>query len=390
MSPLTVLHVNTERGFRGGEIQNLYLAAGLQERGHRSIVAAQSGSPLAERARERGLEVREAPMQGEFDLTAAGWLRGILRREAPHVVHYHTSHAVTLGTLARWSRAMPRTVATRRTSFPTRRNPLFRLKFTFRLDRVIAVSASIVDDLVEAGIPRPRLAVVHSGIDLSRYEDRADPSEFRAELGITADAPLIGCVGALAPQKGHEVLLQALASLGEERPAPHCVLVGQGELRDRILDEARAAGLGDRVHLTGFRDDIPRVTAACDLAVLPSISGEGSPAAVKEAMACGIPIIATDIGGVREILENGRQGLVVPAGDADAIANALRRLLRDPAERDAMGEAGRQRVREFSMERMIERTERIYAELVGETPAAVVSAATLGQAAIDPPEAAPS
>lgn len=365
MTPLTVLHVNTEHGFRGGEIQNLHLADGLSRRGHRCILALQEESPLGERAEERGLDVRRRPMQGEFDPMAVAWLSGLIQQERPHVLHYHTSHAVTLGTLARLGRRGPTTVATRRTSFPTRRNPLFRLKFSYRLDHVIAVSGSIKKDMVDAGLPPVRISVVHSGIDLERFRQQPDGAEFRRELGVGPDELLLGCVGALAPQKGHEHLLRAMAALSTPFPQLHLALLGEGDRQEYILDEARNLGIGDRVHLAGFREEIPEANAAFDVAVLPSVAGEGSPAVVKEAMAMGVPVVATRIGGVGEILENDRQGLLVPPDDEAALADALGSLLRDPERRRTLGAAGRSRVEEFSMEQMIRRTEDIYNRLCG-------------------------
>ena len=365
MTPLTVLHVNTERGFRGGEMQNLHLADGLSRRGHRCILALQEESTLGERAEERGLEVRRRPMQGEFDPLAVAWLSGLIQQERPHLLHYHTSHAVTLGTLARLGRRGPTTVATRRTSFPTRRNPLFRLKFSYRLDHVIAVSGSIKKDMVDAGLPQVRISVVHSGIDLERFRHQPDGAEFRRELGIGPDELLLGCVGALAPQKGHEHLLRAMAALSTPFPQLHLALLGEGDRQEYILDEARNLGIGDRVHLAGFREEIPEANAAFDVAVLPSVAGEGSPAVVKEAMAMGVPVVATLIGGVGEILENNRQGLLVPPDDEAALADALGSLLRDPERRRTLGAAGRSRVEEFSMERMIRRTEDVYNRLHG-------------------------
>jgi glycosyltransferase involved in cell wall biosynthesis len=205
--------------------------------------------------------------------------------------------------------------------------------------------------------------VVHSGIDLRRFEAATGGEEFRRELGLEPVDFLVGCVGALAAQKGHLLLLEAVAALAPSIPQLHVALVGQGDLQARILDEARGLGIGDRIHLAGFRDDVPQVTSAFNLAVLPSVAGEGSPATVKEAMAAGVPVIATDIGGVREILQDGVQGLLITAGSANALQAALRRLIEDAALRDAMGRAGRERAREFSMERMIERTEDVYASL---------------------------
>ena len=134
-----------------------------------------------------------------------------------------------------------------------------------------------------------------------------------------------------------------------------------------ILDEARNLGIGDRVHLAGFREEIPAANAAFDIAVLPSLAGEGSPAVVKEAMAAGIPMVATRIGGVAEILEHERQGLLMPPGSDEALAGAIQSLLEDPELRRTLGRAGRERAEHFSMEKMIGRTEEVYLSLLRRT-----------------------
>jgi glycosyltransferase involved in cell wall biosynthesis len=182
---------------------------------------------------------------------------------------------------------------------------------------------------------------------------------------VGPDDLLMGCVGALAPQKGHGHLLDVMVRLSDRFPQLHLALLGEGELQEFILDEARSLGIGDRVHLAGFREEIPEANAAFDVAVLPSLAGEGSPAVVKEAMAVGVPVVATQIGGVAEILENERQGLLVTPDDPAALAEAVEILLADPARRRSMGEAGRIRVEEFSMEQMIRRTEDVYSALCG-------------------------
>ena len=170
-------------------------------------------------------------------------------------------------------------------------------------------------------------------------------------------------MGALAAQKGHDVLLRALARLTGAFPHAHLAVVGDGDRAHRLRESARSLGLDGRVHWVGFRDDVPAATAGFDIAVLPSLAGEGSPAVVKEAMAAGVPVVATTIGGIGEILQDGAQGLLMPPGDEEALASALERLLADPGLRRAMGEAGRDRSRDFSMDRMVEQTEAIYLRL---------------------------
>ena len=369
MSPgLTVLHLNTESGWRGGEAQTLLLARGLRARGHASLLACPPGSPLGERAAAAGIEVVPTPMHGEFDLRAIAALRRLLRERRPDVVHYHTSHAITLGTLAGLASgaARPPAVLTRRVSFSLQRNPLARVKYRFRIDHVIAVSDGVRWVLIAEGLAPERVTVIHSGIDLKPFVE-VGPSAgqaFRRAAGVADGEPLVGCVGALVDHKGHRHLLDALASLSATRPGLRLALVGEGERLDHLRRQAQSLGIAEHVVFAGFRRDMPEVVRAFDLLVLPSVSGEGSPAVVKEAMASGVPVVATELDGVREIVEDGREALLVPPGEPAPLAQAMDRLLSDAPLRRRLVEAAAKKVEEYSAERMVERTVEVYERLL--------------------------
>src|SRR5882672_4462319 len=170
MTSWNLLHINTERDWRGGEAQTLLLARGLKARGHRCWLAAPGGSPLESRAREMGLEVLSFSCRGEFDPGAIRRLALFLNAHSPRLIHYHTSHAITLGSLASLWAGRRIAVASRRVSFPLSRNPLARLKYTWRVDRVIAVSEAIREVLLTAGVPRERVVVIPSAVDLERLQ----------------------------------------------------------------------------------------------------------------------------------------------------------------------------------------------------------------------------
>jgi len=365
-----VLHVNTEEGWRGGEAQTLMLARGLRLRGHDSILAARAGSALASRAGQEGFEIWTHAMRGEFDPGAVLGLARLLRSRRPDVVHYHTSHAVTLGTFAGllafpYHGRLP-AVLTRRVSFSLRRNPLARLKYRFHIDHVIAVADGVRWVLIADGIAPGKVSVIHSGIDLARFGVRDTPGagRFRAEAGVPPEATLIGCVGALVAHKGQERLLEAFTSLAGGRPGLHLALVGDGPLRAELEGKAALLGIAQRVHLAGFREDIPAVMSALDIMALPSISGEGSPAVVKEAMACRVPVVATELDGVREIVDEGVDALLVPPGDAARLAQALDALLADAALRERLAARALEKVRHYSVETMVERTEEVYVRVL--------------------------
>jgi glycosyltransferase involved in cell wall biosynthesis len=367
--PATVLHLNTERGFRGGEIQTLLLARGLSGRGWRSVLAVQEGGELALRAAAAGLTTVSLRMRGEIDLPAARRLAELVRRERIDLLHYHTAHAVTLGTLASfWCGRRP-AIAARRVSFRLRGRCLGRLKYALRVDKIVAVSEAIRRSLIAQGVAPGRVVVVHSGIEAERFM-RGDRSRFRSTLRpLTPDWPaeaiLVGTAAHLAPHKGLDRFLEAAALAAREVPAARFVIVGSGPEEERLKERAARLGLSGRVIFTGFRDDMPDVYAGLDLFALASLSGEGSPAVLKEAMAAGVPVAATALDGVEEIVEDGRHGLLVPPGNAPALGRAIVLLASDPALRARLASEAASRVRDFSSDRMIEGTEAVYRAVLG-------------------------
>jgi glycosyltransferase involved in cell wall biosynthesis len=244
---------------------------------------------------------------------------------------------------------------------------LGRIKYTFRVDRIIAVSEAIRRSLIERGADPARVVTVHSGIDVGRFA-RGDRARFRAALaaaGWPPAAPIVGTAGHLAAHKGMDLFLAAAAEVARGDTSPRFVIVGTGAEEGRLKALAAELGLGDRVLFAGFRDDMPDVFAGLDVFVLASHSGEGSPAVLKEAMAAGVPVAATALDGVGEIIEDARHGLLTPPGDAGAMARAIRTLLEDGSLRARVVPEARRRAGEFSIDLMVEKTEAVYASLGG-------------------------
>lgn len=354
-----VLHLSTERGWRGGEAQTLHLARGLVARGHRSLVLAPPGSPLLERARAAGVDVIALGARGEWDVAAARGLARQCRAFGATVLHAHTAHAAGLGTLATLFGGPAALVASRRVSFGLR-HPFFgRIKYSWRVSRVIAVSEAIRRSLVAQGLDARRVVTVHSGIDPARFA-AGNRERGRKALEASGDAWLIGTAGHLAAHKGMDLFLDAAALAAGDLPKARFVVIGDGERRGDLEARARRLGLEGKVRFAGFRDDMPDLLKALDLFVLASHSGEGSPAVLKEAMAAGTPVAATALDGVEEIIEDARYGLLTPPGDARALAQAMRTVASDATLRARITAAARERVRDFTLDRMVERTEAVY------------------------------
>lgn len=367
---MRILHVNTERTWRGGEQQTLWLAAGLRDLGEESEVVAQPGSPLAERARAAGLAVHEVRMGGEWDLGAVLAIRRLYAARDPDLVHMHTSHAHTLGCLARVGRKRPLTVVSRRVDFSIYRNFLRTSWFKYRLlgDRYVAISRAVRDVLVKDGIPADRIEVVPSGVDTARL-DAAKRKDLRADLGLPPGTPLVGDVAAFGWHKAQEVLVEAVPLLLLDVPDAHVVFVGDGECRGRVEAAAKRLGKSSaRIHFTGFRDDVPEVLASLDVFVMCSVL-EGLCTSALDAQAVGVPVVASAVGGLVEAVADGETGLLVPPRDPSALAAAAARILRDGALRRRLGEAGRLRVREgFSVKAMVEGSRSVYGRMVRGEP----------------------
>jgi len=356
-----ILHVDTARGWRGGQNQVLLTALGMAARGHEVAVACRAGSELEARARAAGVAVRAVGFRGDLWPPAVSALAALLRQEKPRLVHLHDPHAVSAGLLARRLAGNVPVVATRRVDFPLR-GSLSRAKYR-ACDRVIAVSRAIHGVLVAARLAEERLRLVPEGV-----RDRTPLPGGRAllaELGVPEGSPVVGNVAALTGHKDHATLLRAAARVVAERPEVHFVIAGDGERKDALLALRHELGLQEHVLFTGFRHDLDTLIPAFDVFCLSS-SLEGLGTSLLDAMAFARPVVATAAGGIPDAVVDGETGRLVPVGDAQALAQALLGLLANPEQRSEMGARGRQRfLAEFTDDRMVEATLRVYAELLG-------------------------
>jgi L-malate glycosyltransferase len=360
MSPVRVLHVNTEQGWRGGERQTLWLSMCLARMGHVSIIAARPGEPLEKRAVEKDLQVIHTSPLGEFDLLAAFRLRAYIRKANIQIVHAHTAHAVALAAFATMgtSAAM---VTTRRVDFRLRPNPASRWKYG-RADAIIAISKAVAVALTESGIAPDRIEIIPSGVDLSRTFTPATAEDL-ALLGVPAHAPLVVQVAQLVPHKDPVTFVGAIAEARRHAPGLHALLVGEGPLRPDVEAAIRETGVGDVLHMTGYRRDADSLLKAADVVTLSS-KEEGLGTVLLDAMSMGKPIAAPAAGGIPEIVEHEKSGLISPVGDAKRLGENLASLLTNKplAGRLAAGALGR--AKEFSVERTAERTLGVYRRLL--------------------------
>lgn len=356
----SVLHIDTERGWRGGERQVLWLAGALAARGHRTWVAARTNMPLARRAAQAGLAVVACAPTSEFAFLTARELRRIVRRERIAVVHAHTGHAVALAALSSLGTDAAM-VLTRRVDFRLRANPLTRWKYG-RADAIIAISSAVADALVESGVERHRITIVPSGIDLERAIE-PPASGTLAQLGVNGSRPLVVMVAALVQHKDPLNFVRAVAEARRRVPTIQALMVGDGPLRAGVESEIQRLALGGAIRVAGMRDDADALLAAADIVVLSS-EEEGLGTVLLDAMALGRPVAATSGGGIPEIVVNGETGLLTPVHDPVALGAAIAAIAMDEGLARRLGDAGRRRAAEFSVERTAERTAEVYARVV--------------------------
>jgi glycosyltransferase involved in cell wall biosynthesis len=355
------VHVDTAQTWRGGQNQVLELVTGLEGSGHPAVLVAHEAGELRRRARE-GLRFVGIAPRSEFDVHAGWQLGRVLADVQPAVVHAHDPMAVALVAMAlrmqNGAAGTPLVVASRRVDFHLKRHAFSRWKYR-QIDVFIAASRLIGTILEDDGIPADRIEAVHDGVNLGRV-DREPAVDAHGAFWLPAGAPLVGNVAALAPHKGQKHLVAAAARVVRQVPDARFLIVGEGELREALERQIRDLGLDRHVFLTGFRADALSLMKSFDLFVMSSVT-EGLGSAVLEAMACRRAVVATRAGGIPEVVVEGETGLLTPPNHEAAMADAIVALLKDPARRAGMGDAGRRRVEaEFSVDRMVERTLAVY------------------------------
>jgi glycosyltransferase involved in cell wall biosynthesis len=317
------------------------------------------------------------PLRRETDFVADARaiqaLTRIMRRQRPAIVHTHTTTAGGLGRIAGGRAKVPILVHTFHghvlsgyLSAPQTKSLVLAERWLARrTDALVSVSARVRDELLALGIGREeQWRVVPLGLELGDLLDGpAPPAAARAALGLPASGPLIGIVGRLVAIKDHETFLAMAAQVAAEHPDAGFVIAGDGDLRPSLETRARHL-LGDRAHFLGWATDLPVLYGALDVVVLTS-RNEGTPVALIEAGAAGRPVVATDVGGVADVVRGGETGFLVPPRDGAGLAGRVSALLADPARAAAMGAAGRAWVRSrFSAERLVQDLDALYGELL--------------------------
>ena len=360
----TILHLIETSGPGGAERVLINLVENLDRARYGSIICLLKDGWLASQLRQRGFETVTIPQRAGHDL---GWVYKsieLIRRKRIDLLHSHEFGMNIYGSIASRLMQVPIIATVHGKAYygeRWRRRMAYRF-VARRAAQMVAVAEDIRRFLIDrVGVSPRKLCTIYNGVDAKTVCSAEDGARVRQELGIAETTPVIGTIANLYPVKGHTFLLKAAAEVAKVVPQAVWLLAGRGGLLDQLQDEARQLGIKDKVRFLGFRNDPAALLQAMDLFVLPSLS-EGLPVSVLEAMAAGRPVVATDVGGNREVIVDGRTGFLVPPGDSSALASRMITLLANSDLAHGYGAEGRSRVcQHFSLERMVRAYETLYA-----------------------------
>lgn len=369
---ISIVGVDPELGFGGGETQVLGLTLTLAGAGHHAELICDPAGRLWTRATAAGVRCHPLHIRNAIDIAAGVRLRAILKRNRFDIVHFHTSRAHAMAPFARgFASAL---VVTRRMDYLP--NRIFApYLYNRAVDSVIAISNGVADSLALAGVDAGRIAIVPSGVDCEHFRPptAGERAAARAALKIDENALVVSALGALEPRKGHRYLVEAIAALvhSGSKSADYanlrCMIAGHGSLRAELEGQAEQLGCARNVTLLGRIEDARALLWATDIFAMPSLS-EGLGVAALEAMAVGLPAIVTDVGGLRETVENIRTGFVVEPASPEKLASAIAKLAESTELKEHTGAAARARVEEkFSMASMATQTLALYRACLNKT-----------------------
>jgi glycosyltransferase involved in cell wall biosynthesis len=336
---LSLFQIDSGKEWRGGQRQSFFLVRELKRKGYPCRFYVQPDSPLYKKAEEEGLPIFSLRIKSEVGLLSAWRLARHMKKANCVLVHSHDAHAAAVSAMAASRAKIPIRVISRRVDFPLKDNYFSKMKYRNEIDRIIAISEGVKKVLLSSGIDKKKISVIPSGIDYTPFENIASRNYLHQELGFGDDDFLVGIVAHLADHKGHKYLIEAAGILKQKAPHVKLIIVGKGPLRMELDEQVKKTDVDDIVFFLGFREDIPQILASLDLFVLSSYL-EGLGTSIMDAMASRLPVVATEVGGIPELVAHEKTGLLVPAKNPRALAEAILKLYRDRKLATLYGEEG--------------------------------------------------
>jgi glycosyltransferase involved in cell wall biosynthesis len=339
------------------------------------VLSVRQGNMNADEIRQSGIDVELIPVRRLLDPQGFKRLKQHLRARQPAIVHTHLDFSTILGGTACRRLGIPHVATLHTMEQPPRHSrAMWRQRFFYRslnrsCDQVISVSQSVREHhLTRSGLDPGKVVTIHNGIDTQPFtcRNQAEREAVRRSLNIPSDAPVITAVAVLRPAKGVQHLIDALPTMMQAVPEIRLLVVGSGPNEPALRTQAGALGVAERITFTGHRDDVPRLLTASDLFVLPTLR-DSLPTVIIEAMAAGTPVVASDVGGVSEMIEDGVTGLLVPPSDPSKLADACLRLLNQPKLSSSIAQAARHAANQrFGIDVHVKRVTEVYEKLLAQ------------------------
>lgn len=366
----------------GAEEMVLNLVRHLPARFEPIVCCIHEAGPIGDEIRRTGAQVAVLGLNpGLCRPWDIGGIRAYLRRTRPHIVHTFLLTASVYGRLAAILERVPIVIGTEVNIYEhkRRRHAIAERLLMAGTDRIVASAAAVRDFYVKQVHADPaKVDVIYNAVDFSQAQATIARPAMRASLGIPVDAPVAGVIARLTAQKGHRVLFEALAA-APQLAGVHLIVVGGGELDDELRRRADGLGLAPRVRFLGPRRDLGNLLGAMDVFVMPSL-WEGLPLSLVLAMGAGVPVVATSVAGIPEVVEHDRTGLLVPPGDAAALGAALARTFTDDGLRGRLADAGRRSVLpRFGVDRYVAAVTDLYDRLLEQKTLAAAQASVSGE-----------
>lgn len=368
---MKVIHLVEDLKIGGAERVIADTALGLDRKKYEvSVWCVSRGGETAADLREKGIEVKILGISSYRNPLNISRLKRLLKTSRPDIVHTHGYFASVIGRIAARRANIPVILTHVHSTYweYRKRHLLIERKLSRFTDKIICCSKA-VEDFVKnfEKITDNKTIVIYNGVDVERFSPKKKTASMRAESEMNKEAPVIGTVSSLTPHKGHEHLIDAASLVLETLPSAQFLIIGDGPLRQKLENQAKNRNIHHDVIFTGIRKDIPEMLSLMDVFVLPSLSREGLGIAIIEAMAAEKPVVATDIGGIPEVVNDGETGFLVPPGDPEALAGAIIELLQNPHKAKTMGEKGRARVKKkFTTKKMLSEIENVYQSLTNQ------------------------
>ncbi|MFH1784217.1 MAG: glycosyltransferase family 4 protein [bacterium] len=362
---MRIAQITSSVGWSGGAQQAFFLSKGLLDKGYEIKLICPPSSEIGQRAADAGIPVISLLMRQEYDIVAIIKLVKILRKNKIDILHAHHPKAHALALAASKIAKTPVFIYSRRVIFHVRKGIFSQIKYkSKRTDKIVAVSKGVKKILVDYGIAPSRIEVIYSGTDVAVFTPEVKGDSIRKEFAIHDDELLVALVGNYSYYKGHTFFLEAIPSILQKAKGVKFILVGRDTDSDELKGLVDNLDIANSTILAGFRRDVPLILAAADITVNASLQ-EGFAGTIRESLAMGKAVVATDVGGNPEMVYHKKNGLLVSAGNSQALSDAIVMLLNNSDLRKEMGKNGRKLVEEeFSVKHMVDKTESLYKELL--------------------------